>query len=153
MPPACTSSNCTPVRFHVLLSPLSPPCRGTEEHPCCSAHTQSHLHSLNAEDAEEQDCEESDADAEDSAALDDEDPQHEQLLARIAAEGSKRKKRTVVLNEGIMEGEHSVAAAGHDMHADGPAGELGLDEVLHATQVSKADRKALQKLATGNKVC
>jgi hypothetical protein len=83
---------------------------------------------------------------------DEEDTEHEQLLARIAAAGSKHKKRTVVLHEGIMEGEHSVAVAGHSMHADDPEGVLGLNELLQATQVSQADSKALQKLATGKKV-
>jgi hypothetical protein len=81
-----------------------------------------------------------------------EDTQHEQLLARVSAEGTKRKKHTVVLHEAIMEGQHSVAAAGHDMHADGEGGELGLDDLLRATPVSQADRKALQKLAAGKKV-
>lgn len=91
--------------------------------------------------------------AEECSAEDEEYAQHEQLLARITAEGSKRKRRTVVLNEGVAEGEHSVPAAQHDMNTDGADGELGLDELLHATQVSQADRKALQKLAAGKKVC
>lgn len=92
------------------------------------------------------------SDQNDPEASADEDSQHEQLLARIAADGSKRRRRTVVLREAIAEGEHSVAAAGHDMHAEGTEGELGLQELLHATQVSQADRKALQKLAAGKKV-
>lgn len=102
-----------------------------------------------APDSEEDSEEGSEGDPNDLQGSE-EDEQHEELLARIVAEGSKRKKTTVVLNETVMEKEDNIAAAGHDM--DTVRGELGLDELLHATQVSQADRKALQKLATGKKV-
>jgi hypothetical protein len=114
----------------------------------CAEEEESH----EEDDEEQRDAERDEEEGQEAAREENGDKEHQQLLARVSAGASRSSKRTVVLNEYVPENEHSIAAARHDSGNAGGESALGLEELLHATNVSQAEQKQLRKLAAGARV-